>query len=141
MSQTAIADDVPADILSAAAMTALNPTESPCEPRIAASPPIPNGDGVVFTFEAPDAHCVQLAADFNGWVTDGNEMQSIGRIWKKVVPLPPGRYQYRYVVDGGWQTDPLNFHVEPSPWGGYNSVLVLEGNDRQPGAQETYGMG
>jgi len=48
-----------------------------------------------------------------------------------VVPLPPGRYHYRYVVDGGWQTDPLNVNIEPTPWGGYNSVLVLEGNNRR----------
>ena len=58
-------------------------------------------------------------------------MQSSGSIWTKVVPLPPGRYHYRYVVDGGWQTDPLNVNIEPTPWGGYNSVLVLEGNNRR----------
>ena len=56
-------------------------------------------------------------------------MQPSGRIWTKVVPLPPGRYHYRYVVDGRWLADPLNINVEPTPWGGYNSVIDLEGND------------
>ena len=67
--------------------------------------------------------------DFNGWIPEGNEMQSIGGIWSKTVPLPPGRYHYRYVVDGRWLTDPLNVNVEPTPWGGYNSVINLGGNN------------
>ena len=77
---------------------------------------------------APGARCVQLAGDFNGWVADGNEMQSSGRIWRKILALSPGRYHYRYVVDGRWLTDPLNVNVEATPWGGYNSVVDLENN-------------
>src|SRR5262249_54738483 len=76
--------------------------------------------------EETDAARVQLAGDFNGWVLDGNDMNHVGRVWKKVVRLPPGRYQYRYVVDGVWQSDPLNPTVEPTPYGGYNSILVLD---------------
>jgi chromosome partitioning protein len=113
---------------SPASGVAREETEYRLGPPMEASPPLCTSEGVLFTLEAPDARCVQLAADFNGWIPDGNEMQSIGRIWRKVIPLPPGRYQYRYVVDGGWQTDPLNVDVEPAPWGGYNSVFVLEGN-------------
>jgi 1,4-alpha-glucan branching enzyme len=86
-------------------------------------------DGVLFTLDAPGACCVQLAGDFNGWVADGNEMQPSGRIWSKVMSLPPGRYQYRYVVDGRWFADPLNVNVEPAPWGGFNSVVNLEEQD------------
>ena len=94
-----------------------------------ASPPVCVDGGVLFTIDAPGARCVQLAGDFNGWVADGNEMRPSGPIWSKVVTLPPGRYHYRYVVDGRWLTDPLNINVEPTPWGGYNSVVDLEGNN------------
>ncbi len=52
-------------------------------------------------------------------------MQTAGRVWKKVLNLEPGRYRYRYVVDGTWRSDPLNANVEPAPYGGHNSVLVL----------------
>jgi chromosome partitioning protein len=90
------------------------------------SAPAETPEGVIFTIEAPDAARVQLVGDFNGWVVDGNEMKPMGRTWKKVVKLQPGRYQYRYVVDGRWLSDPLNSTVEPSPYGGDNSVLVLE---------------
>jgi chromosome partitioning protein len=86
-------------------------------------------DGVLFTLDAPGACCVQLAGDFNGWVADGNEMQLSGHIWSKVMSLPPGQYQYRYVVDGRWFADPLNVNVEPAPWGGFNSVVNLEQRD------------
>src|SRR5256885_12665380 len=51
---------------------------------------------------------------FNNWTLDGNDMEAMDGVWKKVVKLPPGRYRYRYVVDGRWQNDPLNTTVEPS---------------------------
>jgi chromosome partitioning protein len=81
--------------------------------------------GVMFTIEAPGAERVQLAGDFNGWDLQGSDMSPAGQIWKTVVPLEPGRYRYRYVVDGQWQSDPLNPTVEPSPYGGNDSILVV----------------
>jgi chromosome partitioning protein len=83
-------------------------------------------EGVMFTIEAPDAERVQLAGDFNNWTVDGNEMEGTGGVWTKVVKLPPGRYRYRYVVDGRWQNDPLNTAVEPNRFGGDDSVLVMD---------------
>jgi chromosome partitioning protein len=83
-------------------------------------------EGVVFTLEALSAERVQLVGDFNGWTMEGSEMQHEGRYWRKLLNLEPGRYLYRFVVDGNWQSDPLNTRVEPCP-GGYNSVLVVEG--------------
>ena len=49
-----------------------------------------------------------------------------GRHWKSVLKLDPGRYRYRYVVDGEWRSDPLNAEVEPAPFGGFNSVVVVQ---------------
>jgi chromosome partitioning protein len=90
------------------------------------SAPAVTSEGVMFTIDAPDAERVQLAGDFNNWTLDGNEMEAMGGVWKKVVKLPPGRYRYRYVVDGQWQNDPLNAAAEPSPYGGDDSVLVMD---------------
>jgi chromosome partitioning protein len=104
------------------------PDAVPALVRLGASPPVRTAEGVLFTLEAPQAHCVQLAADFNGWVPDGNEMQVNGTVWKKLVPLPPGRYHYRFVVDGGWITDPLNHNVELMPSGLWDSVINVEGS-------------
>jgi 1,4-alpha-glucan branching enzyme len=94
-------------------------------PRV--SGPAVTSEGVVFTFEAADAERVHLVGDFNNWTLDGNEMEAAGGLWKKVIKLPPGRYRYRYVVDGRWQSDPSNAAVEPNPYGGDDSVLVTDG--------------
>jgi 1,4-alpha-glucan branching enzyme len=105
--------------------------ESDLPSEIAPARPRLVEEGVLFTLAAPGAYRVQLAGDFNGWIADGNEMEPRGGVWTKVMPLPPGRYQYRYVVDGRWFADPSNIEVEPAPWGGYNSVVNLEGRDIQ----------
>lgn len=89
-------------------------------PGVTATP-----EGVVFTVEALSAERVQLVGDFSGWSVEGSDMERSGRFWRKVLNLPPGRYLYRFVVDGNWQSDPLNASVEPGP-GGNNSVLVVE---------------
>lgn len=92
------------------------------------SAPAVTRDAILFTFtvEAPAAARVQLAGDFNGWTPEGTEMEAVGEVWRKTLKLAPGRYRYRYVIDGEWQKDPQNAVVEPSPYGGQDSVLVLE---------------
>lgn len=90
--------------------------------------PVVTPEGVVFSVQAPGAEHVHLAGDFNDWTLDGSEMEPRGEVWTKVLRLPPGRYRYRYVVDGRWQSDPRNTVVEPSPYGGDDSVLVMDGS-------------
>ena len=97
----------------------------------ALSAPRMTPDGVLFALEAPDARRVLLAGDFNGWALDGNEMTPTGTVWTSLLKLQPGRYRYRYVIDGDWRSDPLNMEVEPSPYGGHNSVVVVV--DNSPG--------
>ena len=80
----------------------------------------------MFSLQAFDAERVHLAGDFNDWSLDGSEMEPIDGVWKKVVKLPPGRYRYRYVIDGRWQRDPLNADIEPSAYGGDDSILVVD---------------
>jgi chromosome partitioning protein len=83
--------------------------------------------GTLFTLRAPGAHSVQLAGDFNGWSPAACEMNQHDDVWQAVLSLAPGRYKYRYVVDGQWQSDPMNPETEPSPFGGYDSVIVRSG--------------
>jgi chromosome partitioning protein len=88
--------------------------------------PVSSREGVVFTLTAPDAHCVQLAGDFNSWVPDGSEMEFSNGVWKKILSLTPGRYRYRFVVDGQWLNDPMNSLKEPSPFGNWDSIIDLQ---------------
>ena len=85
---------------------------------------------VVVRFRDPLASDVRIAGDFNGWVPDKGvrsliESEGQTRIWTKILQLPPGTYQYRYVVDGEWREDPENPEIIQSSVGGRNSVLVV----------------
>jgi chromosome partitioning protein len=102
-------------------------TDASAQDQIGPSAPHPTPDGVLFTFEAPDARRVHLVGDFNAWELDGSDMTLIGTIWTSTLKLPPGRYRYRYVVDGTWRSDPMNAEVEPSPYGEDNSVIEVTG--------------
>lgn len=79
---------------------------------------------------APGARDVRIAGDFNGWVPDkgvrsGDDPRTGEGVFTKILALRPGRYQYRYVVDGEWREDPGNPNVAPGPTGVRNSVLVV----------------
>ena len=92
------------------------------------SAPVLTEKGVLFTLDAPESSRVQLAGDFNSWIPDGNEMEFSNGLWRKMIELTPGRYRYRYVVDGRWVKDPLNKSVEPSPFGDHDSVIEFDRN-------------
>jgi len=85
---------------------------------------------VVVRFSDAAASEVRIAGDFNGWIPDKGVESSLAddggeRVWTKILRLPPGTYQYRYVVDGEWREDPHNPRVVSGPVGGRYSVLVV----------------
>jgi len=85
---------------------------------------------VVVRFRDSNAGDVRIAGDFNGWIPDKGvrsviESNGRARVWTKVLRLPPGTYQYRYVVDGEWRADPTNPRSVANPSGRENSVLVI----------------
>jgi hypothetical protein len=47
--------------------------------------------------------------------------------WAKEITLPEGRYEYRFVVDGAWVTDPNAKETAPNPFGTVNSILTING--------------
>jgi chromosome partitioning protein len=94
-------------------------------PPLTAAAPRATPDGILFTVEAPNAFEVQIAGDFNDWTPERTLMEPKGRVWRTVLQLAPGRYRYRYVVDGLWMPDPLNPLFEPSQFAGEDSVVVV----------------
>lgn len=82
---------------------------------------------VVFTAFYPDASDVQVAGDFNNWQPQMTPLKKIDQkgTWQVKLPLEPGSYRYRFVVDNRWQHDPNNQSTEPNPYGELNSVLQV----------------
>jgi chromosome partitioning protein len=85
-------------------------------------------DGVVFMTQASDAARVSVAGDFNGWSADSTPMlpNGDGNSFRALLPLAPGRYRYRYVIDGNWTRDPHNHMVEANPFGDVDSVVEVQ---------------
>jgi hypothetical protein len=85
---------------------------------------------IVVHFRDPSASDVRIAGDFNGWVPDKGvrsliESEGQTRVWTKILQLPPGTYEYRYVVDGEWREDPANPEIVFNSVGGRNSIMVV----------------
>ena len=83
---------------------------------------------VKFRFEAPNAEEVSLAGTFNGWSTTINPMKDNDKdgVWELTLYLKPGRYEYKFVVNGSkWYEDPKSQDYVPDGFGGRNSVVVV----------------
>jgi 1,4-alpha-glucan branching enzyme len=79
---------------------------------------------VRFEFTHPSATTVCVAGTFNHWQPEAKTLHPAGGgRWHKEAELPPGTYEYRFVVDGQWIPDPLAKETVPNPFGGRNSVL------------------
>ena len=64
---------------------------------------------VAFHLEAPEAKAVLLGGSFNGFDAGGSPMtRRPDGAWEAVLTLPPGRYFYKFKVDGRWTLDPSN---------------------------------
>lgn len=87
-----------------------------------------SSDGVRFVLRMPGARNVRLAGDFNGWVADSIALRASQRdegVYAVTLPLSPGRYRYRYVIDGVWMSDPFNPRVETNQFGDFNSIVEV----------------
>jgi len=81
---------------------------------------------VPFEFPAPEAREVYLAGDFNNWDTSANPMKKDKKgTWKATVALKPGRYEYRFLVDGNWENDLFCAGCVPNEFGTQNCVRIV----------------
>ena len=82
---------------------------------------------VPFEFLASDAQKVYLAGDFNHWDTIANPMKKDKKgIWKTTISLKPGRYEYRFLIDGNWENDPSCAGCVPNEFGTRNCIRIVE---------------
>ena len=93
------------------------------EAPVASAPP-----RVKVAFVLPDrgAKQVSLSGDFNGWSPNATPMKrdEAGN-WETTVELAPGRYQYKFVLDGEWIFDPAAQENVWNQHGSLNSVVEV----------------
>jgi 1,4-alpha-glucan branching enzyme len=68
---------------------------------------------------------VNISGSFNDWSTTRTPMKRVDDGWMTDLNLKPGKYLYKYIVDGKWTTDPNNKLRERDGAGGYNSVVYV----------------
>ncbi|MEW6731814.1 MAG: S8 family serine peptidase [Acidobacteriota bacterium] len=95
--------------------------------QVLPSPVIKDG-ALAFLYNDEQATSVSLASDFNDWdISSMPFHKGTEGLWEITVPAPsPGRYRYKYVLDGSrWIDDPGNGMREPDGFNGFNSVVKI----------------
>ena len=82
---------------------------------------------VRFRLQARGAKRVSLVGSFNQWSPDGTMLQPVsdGGNFAGTVELSPGTYEYMFVVDGKWITDPAAEERRDDGFGRQNALLRL----------------
>ncbi len=80
-----------------------------------------------FKLYAPKARGVSLAGSFNNWDTKviAAKKDSKGS-WVAKVNLKPGRYEYKFFVDGSWINDPSCTSCVTNAFGSRNCVIEVK---------------
>jgi len=80
-----------------------------------------------FKFYAPQAKKVSVAGNFNNWDTRklSAKKDSKGN-WIAKASLKPGRYEYKFFVDGSWMNDPRCTVCVPNAFGSQNCQVEIK---------------
>lgn len=85
--------------------------------------------GILFALYAPKVHKVAVVGDFNNWSTNADLMYDHeGKgLWSITLPLKPGRYEYKFLVDGEkWMPDLGNSKRVKDGFGAFNSIVEVK---------------
>lgn len=81
---------------------------------------------IEFKISAPRANKVAIAGDFNGWKPDVlTAKKDKEGLWKASATIPAGTYEYKFVIDGSWITDPICSKKRTNAFGTENSILEV----------------
>ena len=80
-----------------------------------------------FKFYAPHARSVSIAGSFNNWDTKGFMAKKDTKgTWSVKVNLKPGKYEYKFFVDGSCLNDPHCTSCIPNSYGSHNCVMEVK---------------
>lgn len=81
---------------------------------------------VGFAYEAPRAKAVYIAGSFPpAWLKRYPMTRGPHGRWQTVLDLPPGRYEFQFLVNGTWHVNPDYSTVDDGLGGRNNVVLVV----------------
>ena len=87
-----------------------------------------DGNTTFFLSGHSTARSVILTGTFVGWDEDYLKMEKVPDGWEMRLDLLPGRYEYKFIVDGEWMHDLANPDVVVNQHGTLNSVLQTTRN-------------
>ena len=81
--------------------------------------------GALFVLPLALGERVFVAGDFNGWQRDRHELRRNPErgVFELEIPMAPGTYEYRLVIDGRWSVDPYASECVLNSAGEPNSVV------------------
>ena len=99
---------------------------APC--AVAKASEKPAAKAVTFTVHADKGKAVYVAGEFNKWDPTAKKMAYKARagVYSATVKLAPGRYEYKFVMDGIWCADPENVNSVKNDQGTFNSFIVVK---------------
>ena len=81
---------------------------------------------VEFSYDGNVNDSIFVVGEFNNWSPDEtSRLSKVDGVWKGALPLKPGCYKYRFIVDGKWLEDPSNPKNEKNPFGELDSILTV----------------
>lgn len=80
---------------------------------------------VKFSIAAESGSKVFVAGSFNDWDGEKTKLAEKSGVFSKSVLLAPGRYEYKFVVNGIWTVDPECADWVPNGHGSLNSVIEV----------------
>ena len=78
---------------------------------------------------------VKLAGEFNNWIPEATERQEDGS-WSREVSLAPGKYMYKFVVDGEWVVN-MELPSVVDQEGNTNNVMEVEDSASDGGSGDS----
>ncbi|MCK5126657.1 MAG: isoamylase early set domain-containing protein [candidate division Zixibacteria bacterium] len=83
---------------------------------------------VKFVWPDSKAKRVFLVGDFNKWNEQSLPMRKKSARFELILKIPPGRHQFKYLIDGIWWNDPDADDYAGNFWGSEDSVICINRN-------------
>ena len=91
-----------------------------------AKSPVKGGKRIKFSMKADPSSRVSVAGSFNEWNPEKHKLTCTNGVFTASILLPPGKHEYKFVVNDVWCVDPECADWAPNGLGSLNSVVTVE---------------